>query len=102
MGVLLNEPQRAGVGLWSAVAEHFGNTLGDAPSLVQGVLVRHPDDGVAPTAQPSLALRIAGRDGRQRMNAAVDLDDEPRAMTDEIDDVWAEWRLSAKVAAIQI
>jgi len=70
--------------------------------IEQRLFIRNPDHAIAPRGQPSFALSVAGRDNIQAMDAAIDLDDQPRTVADEIDQVGAKRGLPAKMRSAQV
>jgi hypothetical protein len=65
----------------------------------QRLFIGDSDDPIAAVVQPSFAFRILGCDCVPTMNSAINLDDEPRSMADEIDNVRPKWSLPTKARA---
>src|SRR5690606_1216116 len=57
---------------------------------------REPQHAGALAGEPLISLQVARSDVRKLMNAAIDLDDQPRPMTGKISDIGPDRRLPAE------
>jgi hypothetical protein len=77
-------------------------SLNSGLRVKQSLLVRYSDNVVAATTQPIFTFRVPRHDSVQPMNSAINLDDEPRVVANEIHDIRSEGRLAAKVRTMQV
>jgi len=90
--------QRAGESIVGARCLQLGDDcrdrLDDRVEFAHHLLVRETDDAIALRFQPARADRVLAR--RRLVRRAIDLDDQPKGKTHEIDDVAIEVDLTAK------
>ena len=70
--------------------------------MLENLGVREAEHGPAESFQPGLSQMIPENDLVEPMDPAVDLDDEPQAITGEIGEVATDWMLSAKPVAVDL
>jgi hypothetical protein len=93
---------RGGVGGGGVSADQAGYPFDDFSRIKQRILVFDSNHGVAALLKPGFAFRVTRGDGGVVVNAAIDLDDQPRSMTNKVHDVGAKWRLATEMGSVEV